>query len=65
MITREQALTFLDSIKTMDREFTEEHHPYHWHEVDHQRPRHCLGGLTVVEHHVDDRQDGNHLQERE
>lgn len=30
MISKEQALTFLDSIKTMDREFTDNHHPSQW-----------------------------------
>ena len=30
MITREQALNLLDSLKALDSEFTYEHHPYRW-----------------------------------
>ena len=49
----------------VDAEEEIEPHTHHWHEVDHQRPGHRLSRLTVVEHHMDDCQNGYHLPDSE
>ena len=38
-----------------------EHDTYHWYKVNHQCPSHRLGWLTVVEYHMDHRQDDHNL----
>ena len=38
-----------------------EHDAHHWHKVDHECPGHRLSWLTVVEYHVDHRQNDHYL----
>ena len=53
-------IAFLASV---DAEEKVEHNTCHRHEPNHQRPGKGLGGLPVVEHHVDNSQDGDQLRD--